>query len=38
MNDVYSLKVGEAGDGTRLRLIAVANVFNPAKVCAKVID
>nr|DAU54571.1 MAG TPA: hypothetical protein [Crassvirales sp.] len=38
MNDVYSLKVGEAGDGTRPRLIAVANVFNPAKVCAKVID
>jgi len=38
MNDVCSLKVGEAGDGTRPRLIAVANAFNPAKVCAKVID
>lgn len=38
MNDVCSLKVGEAGDDTRPRLIAVANAFNPAKVCAKVID
>lgn len=38
MNDVCSLKVGEAGDGTRPRLITVANAFNLAKVCAKVID
>lgn len=38
MNDVFSLKVGGADDGTRPRLIAVVDVFNPAKVCAKVID
>ena len=38
MNYVCSLKVGGAGDGTRPRLITVANAFNPAKVCAKVID
>ena len=38
MNVVCSLKVGEAGDSTRPRLIAVANAFNPAKVCVKVIN
>lgn len=38
MNDVCSLKVGEAVAGTRPRLITVANAFNPVKVCAKVID
>lgn len=38
MNVVCSLKVGGAGDGTIHRIIAVGNVFNPAKVCVKVIN
>lgn len=38
MNVVCSLKVGGAGNGTIHRIIAVANAFNPAKVCIKVIN
>lgn len=38
MNVICSLKVGGADDGTRPRLIAIVNIFNPAKVYVNVID
>ena len=38
MNVICSLKVGGAGDDTIPRIIAIANAFNPAKVCVKVIN